>query len=93
MGNSESKENTSVNYDKKNCVDSGVWEDTGCEGIMEAGEDVTEIKNCKIVCLNHWISKLTKQKEKLKVSVDNLERKLKRLSESAENAANSSLNT
>ena len=65
MGNSDSKENTSVNYDKKNCVDSGVWNDTGCEGIMEAGEDVTEIKKCKIDCLNHWINKLENKKKKI----------------------------
>ena len=92
MGNSESKENTSVDYDKKNCVDSGVWDDN-CVAIMEAGEDVTEIEKCKLDCLNHWIDKLEDQKNKLEISVDNLERKLKRLSESAENAANSSLNT
>lgn len=89
MGNSESKENTSVNYDKKNCVESGVWDDTSCEAIMDVGENVTEIKNCKLVCLNYWIGELTDQKGKLEVSVNNLERKFKRLSEAAEDATNS----
>jgi len=92
MGNSASKK--LKNYE--NCVgeELGLWNDNnGCEEEMDTG-NIANIKKCKIDCLNHWIGKLKIQKENLEKNVNNLERKLKRLTESAEKAAaNSGLAT
>lgn len=86
MGNSDSKK---ASYDAENCNDTNMGD--GCVEIMDS-DNVVGIKNCKINCLNHWIEKLREQKDTLEKNILNLEKKLKRLSESTEKAiANSGL--
>jgi len=87
MGNSDSSEKKKVSYDAENCNDGNMGD--GCVEIMDS-DNVVGIKNCKIKCLNHWISKLENEKNTLKKNVINLERKLKRLSESTEKAISNS---
>lgn len=88
MGNSgSSSKKKKASYDAENCNDGNMGD--GCVEIMDS-DNVVGIKNCKIKCLNHWISKLEKQKDTLKKNVTNLERKLKRLSESSEKAISNS---
>lgn len=84
MGNSSSsEEKKKVSYDVGNCNDNNMGD--GCEEIME-GNNIDSIKKCKIVCLNSWINKLEEQRDSLKENIVNLEKKLKRISESTDKA-------
>tara|TARA_B110000444_G_C18834257_1_gene595026 strand:+ start:2510 stop:2797 length:288 start_codon:yes stop_codon:yes gene_type:complete len=93
MGNSNVK-NTEVEkkpVDERKCKDGiGNQMTDGCEEIINTGQNVLDIAECKMECLDYWKVKLEKQRDLLKKNINNLERKFKKLSESTEKAISNS---
>ena len=84
MGGSSSKKEG----DDKYCE----WDKIGggCSEIVK-GDNIRKIKQCKTMCLDNLIYELENRKKTLEKNINVLRRKLKRLSASSENAANSGL--